>query len=95
MVIKTLRQNANMTQKELAMKLDVTQACIVSWEKNESFPRADKLPKIAEVLGCEIADLFEKNNPSVSAEPSQLPLDKGAFVEVADATSDTCGNSET
>lgn len=58
--IKALRLNAGLSQVELAEKLCVTQATVSQWESGRILPSTEKLPKIAEILGCNIADLFEK-----------------------------------
>ncbi len=90
MKIKELREKKGITQETLAKELGYKyQSAIAMIESGERRLPVDKLPIVAEVLGCQIADLFEKNNPSVSAEPSQLPLGKGALGEAAEATSDT------
>lgn len=35
-----------------------SQGAVALWETGARMPRADKLPKLAEVLGCSVADLF-------------------------------------
>ena len=49
-----------MTQEMLAKRLGVTQSSIAQWETNGRLPRADKLPQLAQILGCKIDDLFER-----------------------------------
>lgn len=56
--IKECRKAMGITQVQLAAKMNMTQAAVAMWESGVSKPRADKLPKIAEILGCSIADLF-------------------------------------
>ena len=56
--IKELREALGMTQQEVAEKLNVSQGAIAMWETGKAIPTSDKLPKLAEVLKCEIADLF-------------------------------------
>lgn len=56
--MKRLRKAAKMSQTELAAALGVGQSAVASWEAGLSYPTADKLPKIAETLGCTIDDLF-------------------------------------
>ena len=56
--IKEFRKKKGFTQFEFAKSLDVGQSTVAMWENGENVPRADKLPKIAEILGCSIADLF-------------------------------------
>lgn len=58
--IEIQRKQAKITQAELARRLGVSQANISQWETGEAFPRADKLPQLAEILGCKIDDLFDK-----------------------------------
>jgi len=58
--IRELRKNAKISQARLAEMSGVKQPTVVAWEKNESQPKADKLPVIAKALGCEIADLYEE-----------------------------------
>lgn len=93
MKIKQIRVSKKLTQEQLAREVNVKRTTVAMWESGIN-PRADKIPRIAEVLGCAVEDLFEENNPSVSAEPSQLPLGKGALGEVAGATSDTCEKAD-
>ena len=58
--IKELRERANMTQKMIADALETDRSTVAKWEAGESFPRADKLPQLARLLGCTIDELFEK-----------------------------------
>lgn len=60
MNIKRLREAAGMTQAELADKIGVTQPIVASWETGVKNPRAAKLPKLAQILGCTIDDLFRR-----------------------------------
>lgn len=59
--IEVQRKKHNITQSELARLMDVSQANISQWETGEAFPRADKLPQLAEILDCKIDDLFNKS----------------------------------
>jgi transcriptional regulator with XRE-family HTH domain len=47
-----------MTQGEFAARLGLTQPSVSAWEREESLPTADILPKIARVLGCSLDDLM-------------------------------------
>ncbi len=60
MEIKQKRVSLNMTQDALAERMNVSRATVAMWETGAAMPRADKLPEIARVLGCEVSDLFEK-----------------------------------
>ena len=57
--LKKIRSQANMTQVELAKRLNVAQSSVAAWENNESsYPRAELLPALADLLHCTIDDLF-------------------------------------
>lgn len=56
--IKYFRLKVPMTQERLANELKVGQSTVAMWETNESMPRAEKLPELAQTLNCNIDDLF-------------------------------------
>lgn len=57
--IKEIRESKNMTQEELAEKLDIRRTTISMWETGESLPRTATLIKLAEVLDCSVGELLE------------------------------------
>jgi transcriptional regulator with XRE-family HTH domain len=52
------RRLAGYTQAELAELLNVNQTAVSSWERGTYIPNAQRLPKIAEILRCQIEDLL-------------------------------------
>lgn len=56
--IKVLREKANMTQTQLAEKVNIDRSAVAKWETGVASPHTDKLPIIAKALGCKIDDLF-------------------------------------
>ena len=56
--IKELRRKAGLTQAEFAAAAGVTQSTVSQWESGITFPSTTNLPKIAEILGCTVSDLF-------------------------------------
>lgn len=62
LAIKKLRLAANLSQVSLANKSGVTQGALSQWERGESLPASDKLPKLAKALNCTIDDLYEKED---------------------------------
>ena len=49
--LKQKRQEKNLTQKELAKELFVSESAVSKWEKNVSHPDITLLPKLSEILG--------------------------------------------
>lgn len=66
MSIASRRQSKGLTQQNLADELKINRSTVAMWEAGESFPRADKLPILARILGCTINDLFEDNENAAS-----------------------------
>lgn len=58
--IKELRLEKGLTQKYLADVLGVDQSAVTKWETGVALPTADKLPKLAQLLGCTIDELYQE-----------------------------------
>lgn len=58
MNIKILRERAGLTTAELARQMGVDRAAAFRWEMGTALPRADKIPRLASLLGCTIDELF-------------------------------------
>lgn len=58
-IISTLRKERNMTQRELAERLNVTDKAVSKWERGLSCPDVSSLPKLAETLGVPVETLLD------------------------------------
>jgi transcriptional regulator with XRE-family HTH domain len=47
-----------MTQKELALAMDVDQAAVSRWETGETKPLRKTHQRLADILGCTVDDLL-------------------------------------
>lgn len=56
--LRRLREKKGITQAALAGALGVKPQAVGKWERGDGYPRATLLPKLAEVLGCEIGELY-------------------------------------
>ena len=57
-MISSLRKEKNMTQNDLAEKMNVTDKAVSKWERNLSCPDVNSIPKLAEVLGISVEELL-------------------------------------
>ena len=57
-LIKELRKEKNMTQNDLADKMNVTDKAVSKWERNLSCPDINSIPKLAEILGVSVEKLL-------------------------------------
>ena len=58
MDIKMMRKRKKLTQSELASMIGVSQQAVARWEKGDSSPTSNKLPKLARALNCKIEELY-------------------------------------
>ena len=56
--IKEQRNIQNMTQKDLAEKLSVTDKAVSKWERDIALPDINTLPKLADILNITIEELI-------------------------------------
>ena len=59
--IAELRKAKNMTQLELANKLNITDKAVSKWERDISCPDINTFPKLAEILGVSVDELLQAN----------------------------------
>ena len=57
-LIKKIRKDNNLTQKELANKLNVTFQAVSKWETSKSTPDVDTLKRISDLYNIDINDLL-------------------------------------
>lgn len=65
LTISSVRKEKNMTQIELAKKLNVTDKAVSKWERGISCPDINTIPQLAEILGISTDELMgcsEQNN---------------------------------
>lgn len=75
-IISTLRKEQNMTQKELADKLNVTDKAVSKWERDVSYPDTGTIPKLAEILGVSVEELMNaKSAPQANNRKSDYVID--------------------
>lgn len=55
------RKKAGFSQKEVAEKLNVSDAAVCMWETGKTSPRAALLPLIADLYHCSIDELLKNN----------------------------------
>ncbi|MDI9441685.1 MAG: DUF2807 domain-containing protein [Bacillota bacterium] len=76
--VAALRKNAGLTQEDLAEKLNITAQAVSKWENEVSFPEITILPRLAQVLGTSIEELFgrEQREPNGEGEFSFPEFDE-------------------
>ncbi|WP_395054065.1 helix-turn-helix domain-containing protein [Flavobacterium sp.] len=62
---KFRESNTPFGQKEMALQLGVQQNTYCTWESGTSDVKSEYLPKLSEILGVEIKDLFSQDSSKV------------------------------
>ncbi len=60
------RKEKELTQRELAEKMGVTDKAVSKWERNLSCPDINSLPKLSETLGISIDELIQMKEAAPS-----------------------------
>ena len=59
--LKTLRKIKNISQEELAERLEVSRQAISKWESGECYPETEKLIKLSELFNYDIDELLNQS----------------------------------
>lgn len=59
--LKNIMKNKNVTQEELAKRVDTSQVMISRYVRGETLPSVIVVRKMAKSLGCLIEDFFDEN----------------------------------
>ena len=73
--ISELRKAKNMTQLELANKLNITDKAVSKWERDISCPDINTFPKLAEILGVSVDELLQAHSSEVKNEGKHFDYD--------------------
>nr|DAI88312.1 MAG TPA: Repressor protein CI [Caudoviricetes sp.] len=61
-ILKKIRQENNLTQEELAKKIDTSRSNIANYENDKNMPSIDILDKLSKIFNCSIDYLLGKTN---------------------------------
>lgn len=71
-MISSLRKEKNMTQNDLAKKMNVTDKAVSKWERNLSCPDVNSIPKLAEVLSVSAEELLNAQTKQDSSKVEDI-----------------------
>lgn len=57
-IIRTLRQEQNMTQKQLANQMNISDKTVSKWERGSGLPDISLIPELTRILGVDIGKLL-------------------------------------
>lgn len=56
--LKEYRKQSNLTQREVAAKLNVVESCYANWEQGRTEPNIDMLRRLGIIFGVSIDELI-------------------------------------
>lgn len=65
------RKKREMTQEQLAEKLDVSRQTVSKWEAGTSYPEMEKILQLCELFSCEMDTLLRRNAAELEIADSQ------------------------
>ena len=72
--IMRFRKKLGLTQEALAQKLDVTNQAVSKWESDQCCPDISLLPRMADIFGITMDELFGREVPEQNApQPEPIP----------------------
>lgn len=98
-MIKRLRESGNMTQHQLAEKINVSDKAISKWETGRGYPDISMIEPLAEALGVSVIELFSgedvvNTNKSFNMKRMKLhvcPLCGNIIQSTGEAVVSCCG----
>lgn len=66
--LQFLRKRNNITQEELAEKLEVSRQSVSKWESDTTYPEMEKLIQLSQMFHCQIDDLIRKDISTLYVE---------------------------
>lgn len=73
-LIADCRRQKNMTQKEMADKLNVTDKAVSKWERGICCPDIGTIPQLAELLGISPEELLDMKKSTGGSLPVQIRI---------------------
>ena len=71
-MISALRKEKNMTQIDLAEKMNVTDKAVSKWERNLSCPDVNSIPTLAAILGVSVEELLNAQTKSNNSKVNDI-----------------------
>ena len=84
--LKQLRISSNLTQKNFADKIGVSQSSVNYWEKGQRIPSIEAAAKISDFFGITIESLLDSSNKVKQQNPINMIM--GSFYNKEDQITD-------
>ena len=79
--LKLIRKNKNMSQEELAEKVNVTRQSVSKWENGEAYPEMNNILELCKIFNCKINDLVHTDMSDIASLDEEIVMKVVKFNE--------------
>ena len=79
--LKQIRKNKNMSQEQLAEKVNVTRQSVSKWENGESYPEMSNILELCKIFNCKLNDLVHTDMSDISSLDEDIVMKVVKFNE--------------
>lgn len=79
--LKIIRKNKNMSQEQLAEKVNVSRQSVSKWETGEAYPEMNNILQLCKVFNCKINDLIHTKMSDISSLDGEIIMNVVKFNE--------------
>ena len=72
------------TQRDLAQRMGVSEASVSNWIKGVKIPRTDKIDKLCVIFNCSYSDLISEPDVEIEVEPAEADSTKQELMDIYD-----------
>ncbi len=94
-ILSEKNKNKKISQRQLARLVGVAPSSITEWLKGRGIPNADKITKLAEVLGVQVSDLIDEPQPTENTNISNSTFNNSVAINKGSITINGLPNQAT
>ena len=79
--LKLIRKDKNMSQEELAEKVNVTRQSVSKWENGEAYPEMNNILELCKIFNCKINDLVHTDMSDITSLDEEIVMKVVKFNE--------------
>ena len=85
-ILSELKKSKKISQAQIARLIGVSPSNITEWLKGRGVPNADKITKLAEVLGVQVSDLIDEPQPTENTNISNSTFNNSVAINKGSIT---------
>ena len=77
--LRKIRKSKNMSQEQLAEKVNVTRQSVSKWENSESYPEMNNILELCKIFDCKLNDLIHTDMSDISSLDEEIVMEAVKF----------------